>query len=796
MSDVRTIKMAHISGVLREGFDVSDDNAIFGIELDETRVLAISERTIKPRRQYFHKGERIDLLVYYEEKKWKGLQYAFAVFPHDLFKLLMSGTTTHSQFINKFKNYLSLQEDLSEEAEKTLICQNVLRDYSDDGRHPLYLDTIEELRSLYSIMKSKYSPEQRSYLERWFHSPLKKKEKLVKFLNIVPAFTFREISRNEFISEMDKHFYGMEEIKKKLADIVQAIRKNHMRHGYSILCYGNPGVGKTSMGEKLAQILGIPYKLISIQSCTSPLDLVGCNETYTDSRPGMPFEFLSREGCGSLILYDEIDKASNVSGKDGNIAMALLDLIGQEYLHDAYMELPVHNAGILWCTANDLDKVSPSLRNRFDTIFHIEDRTDEDKVSIAEEIFIPALEDEYGKIISIKRKHLRYLVSEYTSDDGARETRARLEEIWQAFSRDVPSGRGDVPIRMTRKLIDEVLGNTVAETPWLRIHRNRHLYSDETWYHIHDLHVKSLCTDDRKEKSDLNEIIKEFSEVIVSESERVEVKPRVLFDSLQKSHYGQQSVKETLISILYTQSISRRSMPLLIAGPPGTGKSSIIERAAEAMGIPFFRIACGGADAIAFKGVGRSFSSSGSGRVVKGLRRVGMNGLLLFDEIDKLGTGQTGERGADALFDLFDDTHKFTDNFWGFPVDLSGLLLVATANDLDRMDPALLSRFNVITMPGYTNYEKCVIARKYMLPALEKSYRVKVLMDDTAVRYLIDRYIFSDGVRELKHALTEIVTKTITAYAYYSIKNKKIEITENEIDQIMANITVIKQKTA
>lgn len=236
---------------------------------------------------------------------------------------------------------------------------------------------------------------------------------------------------------------------------------------------------------------------------------------------------------------------------------------------------------------------------------------------------------------------------------------------------------------------------------------------------------------------------------------------------LDEDHYGMSDVKERILEFIAVGRLrgSTRGKILCLVGPPGVGKTSIGRSIARALDRAYFRFSVGGlSDVAEIKGHRRTYVGAMPGKMVQCLKATATaNPLVLIDEIDKLGRGYQGDP-ASALLELLDPEQNsaFTDHYLDVPIDLSRVLFVATANQLDTIPGPLLDRMEVIQLSGYTGAEKRNIARTYLEPQARADSGVPpgaVAVADAALETLVAEYAREAGVRNLKKLLEKIYRK-------------------------------------
>ncbi len=274
---------------------------------------------------------------------------------------------------------------------------------------------------------------------------------------------------------------------------------------------------------------------------------------------------------------------------------------------------------------------------------------------------------------------------------------------------------------------------------------------------------------------------------------------------LDEDHYGLDLVKEKILDYLAVRQLSNNpKMPILcLVGPPGVGKTSIGKSIARATGRNFIRISLGGVkDEAEIRGHRRTYIGALPGKIISAMKKAKtINPVFMIDEIDKLAQDYKGDPAA-ALLEVLDpeQNNSFHDHYLDFGYDLSKILFITTANNMDTIPLPLLDRMEVIRIPGYTDYEKFHIATQFLIPRQKnfnglENYQINI--SEEAIYDIIHLYTKEAGVRNLEREIGNIMHKLarqIIENGLEQSKDKKFEILPDSLKEYLGIPRYIKEE--
>ena len=289
-------------------------------------------------------------------------------------------------------------------------------------------------------------------------------------------------------------------------------------------------------------------------------------------------------------------------------------------------------------------------------------------------------------------------------------------------------------------------------------------------------------------------ITKNYIDTVLSLPFGVYTKDESSLDKIKKvldeNHNGLDNIKERILEYISVKKLTKSlTSPIIcLVGPPGVGKTSLAYSIAKALNRNFVKISVGGvSDENEITGHRKTYVGAMPGRIISSIIKAkSMNPLFLIDEIDKMGKGIQGDPSA-ALLEVLDKEQNktFCDNYIEEGIDLSNVMFVLTANNIEDIPYPLLDRLEIIELSSYTEFEKLDIVKNHLFNILLKEHGLtnkEVTISDTAIKYIISNYTKEAGVRELRRVLSTILRKIAKEY----VNDKKpVNITNKEVKKYL-----------
>ena len=408
---------------------------------------------------------------------------------------------------------------------------------------------------------------------------------------------------------------------------------------------------------------------------------------------------------------------------------------------------------------------------------------------IPEELQVAAINTkEPGRLADLLASSLPFTIEEKQSLLGEINVRARLERLGQYLSRqlailelstkiqeqvgsELTKAQRDHFLRQQLKAIQEELGESESENPevaemWERIKKANPPQevlgeAERELERLSGMHPSSA------EYSIVRTYLDWLAILPWSKASRDRLDLRRARKVLDADHFDLEKIKERILEYLAVRKLKRdmKGPILCLAGPPGTGKTSLGKSIAKALGREFVRVSLGGVhDEAEIRGHRRTYVAALPGRVIQGIRKAGTNNpVFMLDEVDKLGADFRGDPSA-ALLEVLDPEQNstFRDHYLDVDFDLSKVMFIATANMLETIPSPLLDRLEVLQLPGYSEEEKTHIAQKYIIPKQLEQHGLSakdLSITDAAIRKIIADYTREAGLRNLEREIAAICRK-------------------------------------
>lgn len=635
-----------------------------------------------------------------------------------------------------------------------------------------------ELHQLYSVCKNTYPLSTQQRLDALFsHSVSDSKDMVKQILAVCTGYHPEKITIDELRHYLNEAvLYRDSEIE----NIVNTIDSNLLRgKGARILLVGPEGTGKSALAHAIATARKKPYVTVPFYSYANLVDLAGCSCVFDNSTPGSFYKKLMAVGTTDVTaIFDGIDRGNHGDTKNGDPDQSLQSILCGLY-NDCFLEADYDmSRTLIICEAQNEASISAKIKSCFDTIIYLKGYSDEERFELAKQVLIPGIlstiPENVSSNIRIDDDSIRYVISTFCHDDGVKILANSLNTL---ILRIIDKGSN----LLTHKMIDEFLNlENLSHDHIAVIHMNKSFFDSES-YQIIEQKIAESRNDNEKAKS---ELAKKQLSVIYNIIKPRENDAEFVFDykdfmrKVNASHDGMKDVKLAMARQFNRLAKLGKGGNLLLISSPGQGKTTLARSAAEAVGLPFFKISCNGVcDPNYFKGSLSCVNLGSEGIIAKALSTTGKKAVILLDEIDKLSSNTSmGHMVISSLLDLLDE-RKFSDSFLdGIRLELSEVIFIATANYSDQIPLEIINRFETVTMTPYSKKQQLNILRDYILPSIceENMCAGNISFTEEALSFLVDNYYFSTGARQLRTTASKIFETILLTKSSYTISPEDI----------------------
>ena len=576
---------------------------------------------------------------------------------------------------------------------------------------------------------------------------------------------------------LDEYQYGMEQVKDIVLTHLALRMISHDGMPFVLCLVGAPGTGKTSICQNIARALNKKIYRLSLGGVHSQSDITGFNRTYVGATEGKIMRGLKTMGSANgVIILDEIDKLATDNRAYGSPADALLHALDPEqntHFFDDYLGVPFNISKTLFiATANNERNIPKALADRM-IMVQVPSYTREEKIAIAQKMIIPRMLQKVALSdtkLEFSPEVIGALIDNYTFEEGLRGLSHQLNFLIGKYARNHLAGKETV---FTPENLSSFLGS--AHNNLVDFKRKAKILQNDLPDATRVKLFKAIdAFDQLPERTSEYERLRYYINTVLSlpwkkEPDQTNYDAATVASAIDATHYGTEKVKEAILDYLALAQRSngkKHGSILCLVGPPGVGKTSTVQALAGALNKKMASIAMGTiASPLDLRGIAAEYSTGHIGKITQALiDSESKQGLILLDEIDKIPHISI----ANTLLDILDPSQNkaFLDDYIGTPIDLSQILFVATANDIQDIPYPLYDRMTIVPLEGYTARQKREIAQRYLLPKLLKESNITQapFITPELIDTIIRNYTYEAGVRQLNKRLTTLVARYVRSF--------------------------------
>lgn len=629
---------------------------------------------------------------------------------------------------------------MTEEQHRVILQQMEKQQDSKEFTGTSRVTSIAHKKLKFDLCANSFSPEDRLYIRNLFLENSNKNKndmKLSYYLNIDPCpAPLPVVPSQTLVQAMDRRVFGLHSVKQQLAE-------KFLTH-QPVLLIGGQRVC-ADLVRAISDTLSLPLEEIDVSGLSNALDLLGADATFDKAGPGKILESMYNAGTTQMLFhFSQLDRANTVENKEGTCPDALLHILPpHRHFEDHFLESSISTKDTFFiASATSAQAVPDDLRQRF-FVIALPEYSCEELVCIAQQFMIPHILDAaVGDAVVFPAETLRHIADRYCEAYSAGRMKQHLSRLVSEVLREQGDHVLPVPYSVCTEFADACLRNETDETdPRLICHRNRAQYAPSVLKKLQTLSEQlkntRLRPDDRNALWDTYTLLSG----LYPRCDAADFDLKRFYEAVRSTHYRMDAVADTIAGEFLCS--SKTPPRLFLTGAPGTGKTSVIQSLAAAVGWQVLRIPCNDPE-----------STSLRKKIIRGLSKVGTAAILHLDELDKLSIP-----AANDLLDLLDNSCSVSIPELELTLDLSHLIVVATGNQaaaLAHACPALANRLIQISMPGFTMAEKSVIARQYVLPRLVETYGAFEMPDPT-LEFLLKHYCRTPGIRDVEQTLQRVL---------------------------------------